>query len=648
MHYSRLALLIATLMTAQNLYADVASFTGSGIPSDSWNVANNWSTGIVPNDPTRDVEIGSLGLFDVHLSSSTETSIKSLAIAEGSSLTLNPTVTTSLTIYGATVANDGEIFLPNSTSTLKIPNDVSFTGSGVVILDHASAAIFSVNSATENYKLVNGPTHTIRGRGTLGQRTTGSASGSFWFDNQGLICADVAGATLTLKVPPAADGDENVNTGIIEARNGATLRVIGRTTEPMAVLRNHAGDSVGTIAARAGSTITFSGGGGQFPSYTTHVIGGLIHAEGGGVIQMDGGKFSDTTFQLDEGSLLKTWSISHFSGTVNVQGDGEFHVMDDETYIDSNATLTMQSKMVVEEEANLIIEGRINTSNIQNDGDFLYRSTDTNGIHSISGNGGTVFYENTFLNLDTIRQQSFQISGTSELRLDFHHPSDFETPNISRMRNFGAGQDANGVPALIDIGMSVVILDNGTNQSPNGIRFQLQQAYADGAWNARWMTSSDAAEDPRLGIGYAKASAIFDTPTVWHGESLTETSRIIRTTYYGDSDLDGDVDFSDLLTVAQNYGMVETLDTGFWWQGDFNYDGEVNFEDLLTVAQQYGLNELGGADALNFVNSPTGSFESDWTLARSMVPEPGVVSLIGIVGLAMGRRKKKTRDKSRR
>ncbi len=54
----------------------------------------------------------------------------------------------------------------------------------------------------------------------------------------------------------------------------------------------------------------------------------------------------------------------------------------------------------------------------------------------------------------------------------------------------------------------------------------------------------------------------------------------------GDADRDRDVDFDDLLTLAQNYGKLNQN----FSQGNFDYDpsGEVDFDDLLLLAQRYG------------------------------------------------------------
>lgn len=51
----------------------------------------------------------------------------------------------------------------------------------------------------------------------------------------------------------------------------------------------------------------------------------------------------------------------------------------------------------------------------------------------------------------------------------------------------------------------------------------------------------------------------------------------------GDANLDGKVDFSDLLILAQNFGRP-----GDFTQGNFNGDFFVTFPDLLILAQNYG------------------------------------------------------------
>ena len=67
-------------------------------------------------------------------------------------------------------------------------------------------------------------------------------------------------------------------------------------------------------------------------------------------------------------------------------------------------------------------------------------------------------------------------------------------------------------------------------------------------------------------------------------------------TYYGDHDLDGDVDIDDLNTVRNNFGQP-----GKWADGDFDGDRIVDIDDLNTVRNNFG---AGGESAM--MGGPTG------------------------------------------
>lgn len=158
--------------------------------------------------------------------------------------------------------------------------------------------------------------------------------------------------------------------------------------------------------------------------------------------------------------------------------------------------------------------------------------------------------------------------------------------------------------------------------------------YANGAWNANGIMSSTAATNGNLGVGYGEASVIGST-TEFLGTPTDETSILIRTTLKGDTDLNGLVDFNDLLKIAQNYGTV----TGKrWTEGDSNYDGLTDFNDLLALAQNYDQSLLNDS-LIDVLNDQAGfTFMSDWATAQSMIPEPGMISLLGF-GLILIRRK---------
>ncbi len=131
-------------------------------------------------------------------------------------------------------------------------------------------------------------------------------------------------------------------------------------------------------------------------------------------------------------------------------------------------------------------------------------------------------------------------------------------------------------------------------------------------------------------VGIVEASTI---GTSIFGEPADATSVAIISTFRGDSNLDRDVDFDDLLILAQNYGST----TATLALGDNNYDAKVNFDDLLALAQNY--NQVFALHGSAGTASPTGSFGGDWVLAQSLVPEPASLSVLASVSLLARRRR---------
>src|SRR5205085_6992772 len=86
------------------------------------------------------------------------------------------------------------------------------------------------------------------------------------------------------------------------------------------------------------------------------------------------------------------------------------------------------------------------------------------------------------------------------------------------------------------------------------IRAALVSGYANGAWTGPGIHTSSA--DASHGLGFADDGA---------------GTLIVAFVRYGDANLDGVVNFADLLPLAQHFNQPDTR----WDQGDFNYNGVV-------------------------------------------------------------------------
>ncbi len=119
-----------------------------------------------------------------------------------------------------------------------------------------------------------------------------------------------------------------------------------------------------------------------------------------------------------------------------------------------------------------------------------------------------------------------------------------------------------------DIKGGMLVLDYATEADPVAtVKSLLTTSYAAGAWNTGKFQSSTASSSRGLG---------------WTDN--TSTSKInVAYTVYGDTNLDGTTNFTDLSKLLSKYGQ-----SGVWADGDANYDGTVNFTDLSKMLSTYG------------------------------------------------------------
>ena len=114
---------------------------------------------------------------------------------------------------------------------------------------------------------------------------------------------------------------------------------------------------------------------------------------------------------------------------------------------------------------------------------------------------------------------------------------------------------------------------------------------------------------------------------LFSGESINNTTLLVKYTRYGDANFDGQVNISDLGRLATAWRT-----SGSWVNADFNYDGFIDIGDLGMLATNW---QAG-------VNSPLGpGFDQALGLLGLkdvVVPEPSVLAFLGAAA-AMWRRR---------
>ena len=108
---------------------------------------------------------------------------------------------------------------------------------------------------------------------------------------------------------------------------------------------------------------------------------------------------------------------------------------------------------------------------------------------------------------------------------------------------------------------------------------------------------------------------------------------LIRT-LKGDSDLDQEVDFADLVVLAQNYNEANKG----WHGGDSDYSGIVDFADLVALAQNYNATLLSTGEIDQLAIAAGQDFVADWQLATALVPEPSAAAVVGLFAATAMRR----------
>jgi hypothetical protein len=176
-----------------------------------------------------------------------------------------------------------------------------------------------------------------------------------------------------------------------------------------------------------------------------------------------------------------------------------------------------------------------------------------------------------------------------------------------------------------------LIFDDSTTFA--SARAMILAGFNGGAWTGPGIRSDDAQTDPSTAVGYATAQDF--KVTTWRGVAVTDVDVLVAHTKYGDANLDGAVDFADLVLLAQNYNQPSNR---FWANGDFTYDGAVNFADLTKLAQNY--NSRMPADA---IPGASAAFSSDVERAFATVPEPATHWLLAAVAAtSMARRRRRS------
>jgi hypothetical protein len=215
-----------------------------------------------------------------------------------------------------------------------------------------------------------------------------------------------------------------------------------------------------------------------------------------------------------------------------------------------------------------------------------------------------------------------------------------------------------GANSRLDLNDNDMIVANGNYATVTGL---IRTARNGGAWNQPGITSTAAAtanpKNKTLGTINGTefhtaqgAAALFDNFTVQNSDLL------VKYTYYGDADLNGQVNFDDYSRIDAGFNNARTG----WFNGDFDYSGGVDFDDYSLIDNAFNtqsgtlrraITYLDGGDrsdqgmntpALQLVMDHFAQFGQPYANGfLNAVPEPtSALALSGLAALAAGRRRR--------
>ncbi len=409
---------------------------------------------------------------------------------------------------------------------------------------------------------------------------------------------NIAGGTFN------SAGTANVDKGTVVNLSSGGLVLGGDATFSTGSTFNWSGG--GAMIVASGKTLAFAGGVGSITS------GGKELSSGATLAITNGGQFTGDGF----------YDIANAgaSGTLLVDGTNS-SIAVDSTFWGSNpgktATGTFSNGgLGTFGELNLSAFGGTSTLTLQSGGRVTIGLLDAGAtINNVRVNvdGGILDVTgDAFLNGATVVEYSAGSIGVAGNLNMFNTAKVLLTSGGNKVPHFG-GLSMSDTSKIELADNDMIVSYTGPSPAATILGYLITGRNG-GNWLGNGLTSSSAAANPsHTSLGYAD-----------NGSRI-----LVKYTYLGDANLDGQVDISDLGALATAWQT-----SAVWSQGDFDYSGFVDISDLGSLATNW---QAG-------VGSPLGpSFDEALAsvgLAGVSVPEPTALALLAVGAVLIGRRRR--------
>jgi T5SS/PEP-CTERM-associated repeat protein len=132
---------------------------------------------------------------------------------------------------------------------------------------------------------------------------------------------------------------------------------------------------------------------------------------------------------------------------------------------------------------------------------------------------------------------------------------------------------------------------------------QIVAARHGGAWDRPGITSTAAASQASHAttLGIMEGSdfhQIYGSGAPFSGQTIDDTTVLVKYTWYGDSDFNGRVNFDDYVRIDQGFNNHLTG----WINGDFDLNGTINFDDYVLIDLAFNTQSGTLRRALSFLD----------------------------------------------
>lgn len=618
--------------------------TGEITPLPAAGYLNISGSASIPDSPASNVKLTSLTAdITATANPSGYTNLNTISYTDNAAANRNITIAAGKTLRLGT--NGGIFHTANNT----IP--ITFTGGTLTAGDSTNASgeiVLNANSSGQTTPvIVIGSTITNNGAGVVTLVKTGvgvaqltGTSNTYTggtYINQGRFQLGTSPGTGPIVVQP---GGQALLASSTTYTHSFTISGTGTPAEPYGAIRTDnstllsgtitlAGDArIQSVATAAGSTKT---------STITGKITGPFSLETGGA-QGNAAATSILVLSNPANDYTGDTKVSVGSGNYTLRlgaadvipsGPGKGNVVLNGGTGSLKATLDLSGR-------NETLNGLSSTGNASNN--LVTNSSTTTSILTIGSADQSSSFTGTFqdatpgaITLSKIGRGTFTLNGP--LAVTGMVVSTGQVTLASAAGTAKVGTLTIASSAKLDLTDNRTVL---TNTQPSTLASMLFNGRSDGTWTGNGITSSIAAADPKkiTAIAYAQASDL--GLTTWGDITTVPPSALVtKLAYYGDLNLDGQVDADDFARLDR--GLARGL-TG-WINGDVDYSGSITPADYLLVDRSFSLQT--GPLSPTFLASRQAQFGDAYiaTLLTSL-PEPSsLATLLPLTPLLPRRRR---------